>query len=143
MMCPLYVADAAAYDHWQELTQRILSLFLSQISDGFSGIADAVLRACLTALGMPSNALASFLDDPEPTPNMGPASLLQAISYSGELLCCTQACVAVMHAWQNGMVLLICCMLWMCMKGRVLWAVHTASQLAAMGLYGEVQAMSP
>ena len=55
-----------------------------QTADAFAGIAEAVLRVCLHALSMPSNALAAVLDDPDPLPNTLSSSHLQAISYSGE-----------------------------------------------------------
>jgi hypothetical protein len=65
-----------------------------QILDSFSAIADAVLRACLRALGMPGNALAGVLDDSPPMPSIPPASVLQAVSYSGELPSATSIAVA-------------------------------------------------
>lgn len=43
-----------------------------------------MLRVCMHTVGMPSNALAGCLDDPEPLSHRLSASLLQAISYSGE-----------------------------------------------------------
>jgi hypothetical protein len=55
-----------------------------QTADAFASIAEAVLRVCLHALSMPSNALAAVLDDPDPLPNTLSSSFLQAISYSGE-----------------------------------------------------------
>lgn len=55
-----------------------------QVADDFAGILDAVLRVCLQAVGMPGNALADVLDDPEPLPYMPSSSFLQAISYSGD-----------------------------------------------------------
>jgi hypothetical protein len=55
-----------------------------QTADAFAGIAEAVLRVCLHALSMPSNALAAILDDPDPLPNTLSSSHLQAISYSSE-----------------------------------------------------------
>jgi hypothetical protein len=74
-------------DLWQGSAQTCFLLFSLQVTDGFSRIADAVLRMSLSSLGMPSNALANIVDDPEPTPNIGSASLLQAISYNGKLFC--------------------------------------------------------
>ena len=57
-----------------------------QSAASFAGIADAVLRMCLRAVGMPGNCLAGVLDDLPPLPDVAPESLLQAASYIGEQL---------------------------------------------------------
>jgi hypothetical protein len=57
-----------------------------QSAASFAGIADAVLRMCLRAVGMPGNCLAGVLDDLPPSPDVAPESLLQAASYIGEQL---------------------------------------------------------
>ena len=57
-----------------------------QSAASFAGVADAVLRMCLRAVGMPGNCLAGVLDDLPPLPDVAPESLLQAASYIGEQL---------------------------------------------------------